>query len=153
MLFIATAGRPVGSGKGMKKKPDSKLKLNNKPENKKTLSLEAKEPEKFKCCACGTPYQDQTKNFPYSYSAFFKGNNNRLPICNNCFNSATDQYTNDLNSQDEAIKRMCLHWDYYIDENTLQSVKKIDASRSRIKEYVKRFNLGQLVGKTYDTFL
>lgn len=141
----------------MIKSPESNLKF-EKTTNKKTSlqtmkPIEPKEDELFRCCACGHKYKDQSKNFPFSQSAFFNGNNSRLPICNNCFNSATDKYEELLGGSDEAVKRMCLHWDIYLSENTLMSSKKIDASRSRIKEYVRQCNLNQNSGKTYDTFL
>lgn len=106
-----------------------------------------------KCTMCGSRYTKQQGNFPYSQSPFFKGNNSYLPICNNCLNSATDQYQQILGNQDDAIKRMCLHWDIYQSESILASSKKIDAKRSRIKEYVRQCNLTQNAGKTYDDYL
>jgi hypothetical protein len=154
VFIIAGTSRGKGT-KGTIKKPESDLNLKSKkkPAKKTAPVLEPKEVETFKCCACGDKFTDQTKSFPFSQSAFFKGNNNRLPICNNCFNSSTDQYTELLGSQDDAIKRMCLHWDIYVDEKTLESTKKIDAGRSRIKEYVRQQNLNQNAGKSYDTYL
>lgn len=64
-----------------------------------------------------------------------------------------EQYTELLGSQNEAIKRVCLKWDIYFSESTLNSSKKIDAGRSRIKTYIKNCNLVQNAGKTYDTYL
>jgi hypothetical protein len=144
----------AGRAKGSIKKPESDLKFDTKTKTKDKIdNFEPTEPEKYKCCACGKPYTNQEKSFPYSQSAFFAGNNNRLPICNDCFERATSRYTEMLGSQDDAIKRMCLHWDVYVSESTLSSCKKIDAHRSRIKEYVRQCNLSQNAGKTYDTYL
>lgn len=64
-----------------------------------------------------------------------------------------EQYTELLGSQNEAIKRVCLHWDIYLSESILNSSKKIDSGRSRIKNYIKNCNLTQNAGKTYDTYL
>ena len=107
----------------------------------------------YKCCTCGKKYTKQTGNFSYSQSPLYKGNNSFLPICNHCLENLVDQYTVLLGSQNEAIKRVCLHWDVYFSDSILNSTKKIDANRSRIKCYVKNCNLQQNAGKTYDTYL
>lgn len=107
----------------------------------------------YKCCTCGKKYTKQSGNFSYSQSPLYKGNNSFLPICNNCLENLVEQYTELLGSQNEAIKRVCLHWDIYFSESLLNSTKKIDANRSRIKCYVKNCNLQQNAGKTFDTYL
>lgn len=107
----------------------------------------------YKCCTCGKKYTKQTGNFSYSQSPLYKGNNSFLPICNHCLENLVEQYTVLLGSQNEAIKRVCLHWDIYFSDSILNSTKKIDANRSRIKCYVKNCNLQQNAGKTYDTYL
>ena len=107
----------------------------------------------YKCCTCGKKYTKQSGNFSYSQSPLYKGNNSFLPICNNCLENLVEQYTEVLGSQNEAIKRVCLHWDIYFSESLLNSTKKIDANRSRIKNYVKNCNLFQNAGKTFDSYL
>lgn len=107
----------------------------------------------YKCCTCGKKYKKQTGNFSYSQSPIFKGNNSFLPICNNCLENLVEQYTELLGNQNEAIKRVCLHWDIYFSESILNSSKKIDVNRSRIKSYIKDCNLRQNTGKTFDTYL
>ena len=107
----------------------------------------------YKCCTCGKKYTKQTGNFSYSQSPLYKGNNSFLPICNHCLENLVEQYTELLGSQNEAIKRICLHWDIYVSDSLLNSTKKIDANRSRIKCYVKNCNLHPNCGKTYDTYL
>lgn len=122
--------------------------MKDEEESKELLSTKP-----YKCSMCGERFSKQQTNFPASHSPFFSGNNNYLTICNSCFNNSTDQYQEILGSQDEAIKRMCLHWDMYLSESTLNSVKKIDINRSRIKEYVKQLNLSQNAWKTYDDYM
>ena len=107
----------------------------------------------YKCCTCGKKYTKQSGNFSYSQSPLYKGNNSFLPICNNCLENLVEQYTELLGSQNEAIKRVCLHWDMYFNESLLNSTKKIDANRRRIKCYVKNCNLQQHAGKTFDSYL
>ena len=134
-------------------KPAESFLVSTFSERKNQLVEDDESQGKYKCCACGHRYTNLEKNFPYSQSVFFKGNSNRLPICNSCIDKFTEQYTELLGSQDEAIKRMSLHWDMYISESLLFSSKKIDAHRSRIKNYIKNCNLTQNAGKTFDTYL
>lgn len=108
---------------------------------------------KYFCCTCGKQFDKQKDNFPTSQSNFFKGNNNYLPICCNCFDSATEQYEKSLGNQEKAIERMCMHWDMYFNDEILSASKKISAHRSRIKTYNSKCNLIQWAGKTYDTTL
>ena len=113
------AGRPKGSNKpkeslitAAKRQED----ISTKPDVSSIPKEESNEiliKKPHKCVMCGTRYAKQQNNFPYSQSPFFKGNNSYLPICNNCINSATDQYQAILGNQDDAIRRMCLHWDIY----------------------------------------
>lgn len=124
-----------------------------KTELKTIKPIEPVAEDDYKCCTCGKRYKKQTGNFSYSQSPLYKGNNSFLPICNNCLESLVEQYTELLGSQNEAIKRVCLHWDMYFSESMLNSTKKIDANRSRIKCYVKNCNLQQNAGKTFDTYL
>ena len=102
---------------------------------------------------CGKRFSRQKDNFSYSQSPYFKGNNSYLPICKSCIDSVTEQYAENLGSQDEAIKRTALHWDMYVSDSLLSSTKKIDADRSRVSCYIKDCNLNQNAGKTYDTYL
>lgn len=156
---VILAGRPKGSNKpkeslitAAKRQED----ISTKPDVSSISKEESNEilvKKPHKCVMCGTRYAKQQNNFPYSQSPFFKGNNSYLPICNNCINSATDQYQAILGNQDDAIRRMCLHWDIYLSDSILSSSKKIDAKRSRIKEYIRQCNLTQNAGKTYDDYL
>lgn len=103
---------------------------------------------------CGSRFTRQKDNFPFSYSPYFKGNNSYLPICSNCLVAVTDQYQEILNgNQEDAIKRVALHWDIYVSESLLQASRKIDGNRPRIKNYISKLNLGQTLGKTYDDYL
>lgn len=127
--------------------------VQNSTEINNIKPIESIEERPYICCCCGKQYKKQDRNFSYSQSPMFKGNNSYLPICNNCLENLVEQYTELLGSQDEAIKRVCLHWDIYVNDSILNSSKKIDANRSRIKCYVKNCNLAQNAGKTYDTYL
>ncbi len=107
----------------------------------------------FKCCACGEEYRTQKGNFPFSQSPFFYGNNRFLPICSRCIDKFTDQYTKILGNQDDAIRRMCLHWDIYLTESLLESSRKTGTDQSRIKSLIRQCNMSQYAGKTYDSYM
>lgn len=107
----------------------------------------------YKCVTCGKRYSTQHNNFSYSQSPLYNGNNHFLPTCITCLENLVEQYTVMLGSQNEAIKRVCLHYDIYISDSLLNSCKKIDSDRSRIRNYIKHCNLQQNAGKTYDTYL
>lgn len=120
---------------------------------KEVRYVEPAEEDYYKCCTCGVKYKKQSGNFSYSQSPLYRGNNSFLPICNDCLENIVNQYTELLGNQNEAIKRVCLHWDIYVSDSLLNSTKKIEAGRSRIKCYVKNCNLNPNCGKTYDTYL
>jgi hypothetical protein len=149
-VITRTKGEPV---------PESMLKPPKKKSPQKSTKPAAikekkeKTNEIFKCSACGEEYKNQQQNFAYSYSPYYAGNNHRITICNKCLNSFTDQYQDLLKDQDEAIRRMCMRVDLYLDETSLQASRKIDDHRSRIKEYVRLQNLSQNRGKSYDDYL
>ena len=107
----------------------------------------------YQCVTCGKRYATQKNNFAYSQSPLYNGNNNFLPTCNHCLDNLVEQYTLLLGDPNEAIKRICLHYDIYIQESLLNSCKKKDLNQSRIRNYIRHCNLQQYAGKTYDTYL
>lgn len=53
----------------------------------------------------------------------------------------------------EAVKRVCMKLDMYWNESIYNSMKNTATGSSRIKEYIRRSNLMQHAGKTYDDTL
>lgn len=107
----------------------------------------------FVCVTCGKRYSVQKGNFAFSQSPLYEGNNHFLPTCNSCLESLVEQYTEILGNVDDAIKRICLHFDMYVSEKQLQSSKQTELGQSKIKDYIRQCNLRQNKGKTYDTYL
>ena len=107
----------------------------------------------FQCSCCGRRYKKQAGNFSYSQSAIYNGNNHYLTTCCECVDNLVEQYTAMLGSQDAAIKRVCMKFDIYYNEQILGTKKKENMNRSRIKTYIREMNLHQHSGKTYDTYL
>lgn len=106
----------------------------------------------YKCVTCGRRYTVQKGNFFQTSSQLYKSNNFYMPTCMTCIESLVDQYTNLCNSQDEAIKRICLHFDLYYNKKLVEATKA-STTMNRIKGYISKNNSSSGVGKTYDTYL
>ena len=148
---MASRGRPKGS-----RNKTTLLKSAETPKKKGLERIKEIEPSErniFYCCCCGKKYIKQKGNFTFSQSPLYKGNNSYLPICNNCIENLIEQYTEILGTQDEAIKRVCMHWDIYFSESVLNSSRKTSADQSRFKNYIRQLNLSQSKDKTYDDFV
>lgn len=107
----------------------------------------------FQCSCCGRRFKKQLGNFHHSESPLYNGNNHYLTVCKSCIDNLLDQYTAMLNSQDEAIKRLCLHFDIYFSEKACATAVKKDENYSRMSSYISQLNLAQNTGKTFDTYL
>ena len=123
------------------------IKTGNLSEEQKNAILKP-----FKCLTCGRRYTVQKGNFFRSNSQLYKSNNFYMPTCITCIENLIDQYTNLCNSQDEALKRICLHYDLYYNKGLVDSVKAM-TSMERIKSYISKNNSSSGAGKTYDTYL
>lgn len=132
-------------------KPGKKKTPKKRAGPESTVKLNA--PVTYRCTACGTEYDNQEKNFAYSYSPFYAGNNCRITICHECLNSFMDQYTILLGSEDKAIARMCLHIDAYLDDGAIEASKSVNNSTTPIRKYLKTLGLTSYKGMTYDNYL
>ena len=149
---VEKGSKPTQNKSGIKTK---QIETELKGIKTKSYSEEQEEMMKkpYRCVTCGKRYSSQANNFSYSQSPLYDGNNHYLPTCVSCIDNLIGQYTELLGSQNEAIKRVCLHYDIYVSDSLLNSCKKIDANRSRIKNYIRQCNMQQNAGKTYDTYL
>ncbi len=107
----------------------------------------------FVCTACGTPYPDLAKNFAPSPSPMWAHNSGRIPICNNCLDSLYNQYRRLLGDEEEAIRRVCMHFDWYVLEDAILATRSIEATKSRIREYLSKLRRSAHKQDTYDTYL
>lgn len=149
---VEKGSKPTQNKSGIKTK---QIETELKGIKTKSYSEEQEEMMKkpYRCVTCGKRYSSQANNFSYSQSPLYDGNNHYLPTCVSCVDNLVGQYTELLGSQNEAIKRVCLHYDIYVSDSLLNSCKKIDANRSRIKNYIRQCNMQQNAGKTYDSYL
>ena len=148
--------RKKGSASTQNKSGIKTTKYIEQPKVIKTISCDEEQEllmkKPYQCVTCGKRYATQKNNFAYSQSPLYNGNNNFLPTCNHCLDNLVEQYTLLLGDPNEAIKRICLHYDIYIQESLLNSCKKKDLNQSRIRNSIRHCNLQQYAGKTYDTY-
>jgi len=106
----------------------------------------------YYCTSCGKGFLKLKGNFRASQSPFYQGWG-YVPVCLKCLSHFEKEYTERLGSNDEAIKRLALHFDLYLNESLLNSSKKVTSEQCRIAGYIANANLLQYKGKTYDTYL
>ena len=103
------------------------------------------------CCHCGESLP--VKDFYISYSSFYV--NGHLPICKNCFNRLTKLYLEEENykSSKKAMQRMCMAFDIYFDEDLFDRCDVKEDFTVVIGNYMKRLNMTQYKGKTFEDTL
>lgn len=107
----------------------------------------------FYCCRCSRSYKKQKGNFPATQSPLFSGNNGYLTTCNECFEELFEHYRHVLGEEKEAVKRMCLKYDYYWSEDIYEMLANTPTGGARMRTYVSKNNLIKYIGKTYDDTL
>jgi len=110
-------------------------------------------PGVYRCCSCGVSYVKQEKYFSASRSPFFAGNNGRLPICDSCVDAFVEQYMSIFKEPEEAIRRMCMHWDIYCCDTLMVSTVEKKSLGERVRTIIRSSGLTQYQGKTFDTYL
>lgn len=107
----------------------------------------------FFCCRCHRHHKKQKGNYPASQSPLYKGNGGYLATCNNCIDELFDHYKAALESETEAIRRICLKFDIYWNEEIYAMLNKASTSQSRVRAYISKTNLYKYIGKTFDDTL
>ena len=107
--------------------------------------------EKYVCCCCGEPLP--ITQFYKSYSQFY--NNGHLPICKECFNREVKLHleTENYKSSKKAMQRMCMAFDVYFDEDLFDKCDVNDDIYIVVGNYMKRLNMKQYDGKTFENTL
>lgn len=111
-------------------------------------------PEKTKeiqyvCCHCGKSLNLRT-NFIKPKSHIYVGIN-RLPICKVCLSELFDEYTERYKDSRIAMKRICMAFDLYYNDDLYDTCA--DDYDTLLNNYIKRLNMNQYQGKTFDTTL
>lgn len=128
----------------------SKVQTSTKPKQAAPVEEERKE---FYCCRCGRHHKRQKGNYPASQSPLYKGNGGYLSTCNHCIDELFEHYKSALESETEAIKRICLKFDIYWNMEIYSMLNKASTSQSRVRAYISKTNLYKYIGKTYDDTL
>lgn len=103
-----------------------------------------------KCMCCGKIYDVRKGNFSKTQSQWFMGNDGYLPWCNECRERMFEFYAKKYDDEDEAIDRLAMMFDTYVDDKLLEASEHSTASALKINTYMGRLNMRQHAGKSYD---
>ena len=106
-----------------------------------------------KCMCCGKIYDVRKGNFSKTQSQWFIGNDGYLPWCNECRERMFGFYAKKYNDEDEAIDRLAMMFDTYVDDKLLEAPEHSTASALKINTYMGRLNMRQVAGKSYDNVI
>lgn len=123
----------------------SKIASTRPPKTKPTPQTEP-----YRCVRCEKEFKYQTRNFPTSQSALYVGNNRFLPWCTKCITELYQHYE-DLIGPKDAIRRLCMKFDVYWNEEIYDFVAGTE--RNRMLAYIGRANSIKYFNMTYDDTL
>lgn len=103
-----------------------------------------------KCMCCGKIYDVRKGNFSKTKSQWFIGNDGYLPWCNDCREKMFEFYAKKYNDEDEAIDRLAMMFDTYVDDKVLEAAEYSSTSAPKINTYMGRINMRQFASKSYD---
>lgn len=108
----------------------------------------------FECTACGRQFKQRSGNFTKCSSVLYQANDKYLPICDICLDNILNQYKQRFNSAEQAVERVCLHFDIYFDIDLLETCQSNDNLLVYFKEYCRKCNIASRNGRhTYDEYL
>ena len=103
---------------------------------------------KYTCCRC-REILDLSKDFYKCFSDLYS-DTGYMPVCKSCFTKIIDAYTMKYGSQREAMKRACMAFDIYYNDELFDQVEDDDAF---IGKYLRGLNRTQYRKKTFDNSL
>lgn len=104
--------------------------------------------EHQRCPYCGM-LRALNRDFYKTNSDFFMGTG-RLPICIQCMDDIYQLFLERYQKPEAVIKRMCMMFDWYYDEDIVDSCAK---GKKVLGEYIKKMNLINYKNKSFDTSL
>nr|DAV63251.1 MAG TPA: hypothetical protein [Caudoviricetes sp.] len=99
---------------------------------------------------CGKIYDVRKGNFSKTKSQWYMGNDGYLPWCNECREKMFEFYVKKYNDEDEAIDRLAMMFDTYVNDKLLDASEHSVASALKINTYMGRLNIRQYADKSYD---
>lgn len=103
----------------------------------------------YVCCQCNEHFNSLTQ-FYKTYSGLYSGTG-YLPICKQCFAKLFNSYVEKYGDNRKAMQRICMAFDLYYDDSIFDTCN--DGTDAFIGNYIKRLNMVQYKGKTFDTAL
>ena len=106
-----------------------------------------------RCVCCGKIYDVRKGNFSKTQSQWYMGNDGYLPWCNECREKMFEFYSKKYGNEDEAIDRLAMLFDIFVNDMLLDAAEHSTASALKINTYMGRLNMRQFAGKSYDDTL
>lgn len=113
------------------------------------MSKKNVEQNSYLCCQCGEKFNSLSQFFK-TYSGLYSGTG-YLPICKECLTRLFNSYNEKYGDEKKAIQRICMAFDLYYDDSIFDTCK--NEKEFLIGNYIKRLNMVQYKGKTFDTTL
>lgn len=105
--------------------------------------------QKFFCSRCGISFSRQKGYFPVSHSPMYRGTG-YLPFCNDCIDTMFDTYRQELGSDREAMRRMCMKLDLYWNDAIFDMVERTAGVNSKVRNYIGKANIIRYIDKSFD---
>lgn len=105
--------------------------------------------EMYTCCQCNNKLNLAT-GFYKTNSKIYSGTGH-LPICKDCIVRLFNAYSTKYDDVRKSMKRICMAFDLYYDDSVFDTCN--DGTSAVIGNYIKRLNMVQYKGRTFDTSL
>ncbi len=102
----------------------------------------------YRCYKCGLQETNPDSFFKSNSSLY--DNHGYMPICRSCLNELFNRYSSSFHDPIKAIKRICMAYDIYYSDKTANSSYRKSTSSYSIGDYLKKLNIIQNRGKTFD---
>lgn len=103
----------------------------------------------YVCYQCNEHFTSLTHFFK-TYSGLYAGTG-YLPICKSCFTKLFDSYVEKYGDVRKAMQRICMAFDLYYSDSIFDTCN--DGTSAMLGNYIKRLNMVQYKGRTFDTTL
>ena len=103
----------------------------------------------YVCCQCNRKFSSLNQ-FYKSYSGLYSATG-YLPICKSCFGELFNLYIEKYKSTRKAMQRLCMAFDLYYNDSLFDICA--EKEETLVGNYIKRLNMLQYKGKTFDTTL
>lgn len=108
----------------------------------------------FECTCCGRQFKQRNGNFTKCVSVLYQANERFLPVCDHCIADLLEHYKARYGNVEQAVARVCLHFDIYFDVDLFESCVPNSDLLAYFKDYCRKCMTPSREGhRTYDEFL